>query len=73
MAGNVGEWLTPVDGDKTALIARGGSYNDAAEEVGCGARATQDESWNETDPQDPKSKWWLSDGPFVGFRVVRED
>ena len=73
MAGNVGEWVTPVDGDKTALIARGGSYNDAAEEVGCGARATQDESWNETDPQDPKSKWWLSDGPFVGFRVVRED
>jgi hypothetical protein len=23
-----------------------------------------------TDPQYPKSRWWLSDAPFVGFRVV---
>jgi hypothetical protein len=20
----------------------------------------------------PKSKWWLSDGPFAGFRIVCE-
>jgi formylglycine-generating enzyme required for sulfatase activity len=73
MAGNVAEWVTPVHGDKNALVVRGGSYNDPAEDVGCGARATQDEAWNETDPQDPKSKWWLSDAPFVGFRVVQED
>jgi len=32
----------------------------------------QDASWNERDPQIPKSRWWLSDGPFVGFRIVRE-
>ena len=36
------------------------------------ARAVQDESWNERDPQLPKSRWWFSDGPFVGFRLVRE-
>jgi hypothetical protein len=35
-------------------------------------RAVQDDSWNERDPQLPKSRWWLSDGPFVGFRLVRE-
>ena len=36
------------------------------------ARAVQDDSWNLRDPQFPKSRWWLSDGPFVGFRLVRE-
>jgi hypothetical protein len=36
------------------------------------ARAVQDYRWNETDPQLPKSAWWLSDGSFVGFRLVRE-
>jgi hypothetical protein len=28
---------------------------------------SQTADWNSTDPQNPKSKWWLSDGPFVGF------
>jgi hypothetical protein len=27
--------------------------------------------WNKRDPQIPKSKWWLTDGMFVGFRIVR--
>ena len=36
-------------------------------------RAVQDDSWQERDPQLPKSKWWLSDGPFVGFRIVRRE
>ena len=53
-------------------MTRGGSFRDAAERVGPAARAVQDDSWNERDPQLPKSRWWLSDGPFVGFRIVRE-
>ena len=27
--------------------------------------------WKKRDPQIPKSKWWHTDAPFVGFRVVR--
>jgi hypothetical protein len=27
--------------------------------------------WNQRDPQIPKSRWWLTDASFVGFRVVR--
>ena len=23
------------------------------------------------DPQIPKSKWWNTDAPFIGFRIVR--
>jgi formylglycine-generating enzyme required for sulfatase activity len=65
--GNVAEWVTTSDG---RLIARGGSFRDRPEAVGPDARSEQEESWNARDPQLPKSRWWLSDGPFVGFRVV---
>ena len=51
---------------------RGGSFRDSAAVVGPHARAVQGSSWNERDPQIPQSRWWLSDAPFVGFRIVRE-
>jgi formylglycine-generating enzyme required for sulfatase activity len=66
--GNAAEWVMPAD--ETA-VTRGGSFRDPAERVGPEARAIQESSWNERDPQLPKSKWWLSDGPFVGFRIAR--
>ena len=31
------------------------------------------EDWNESDPQFPKSVWWLVDGPYIGMRVVTND
>ncbi len=65
--GNVAEWVTMADG---TLVTRGGSYRDPIKAIGPGARAVQDSTWNQRDPQLPKSRWWLSDGPFVGFRVV---
>lgn len=67
--GNAAEWVTTADG---TLALRGGSFRDSAEDVGPAARSVQDESWNERDPQLPKSRWWLSDAPFAGFRLVRE-
>lgn len=70
--GNAAEWVSPGAADDDTGIARGGSFLDAPDAIGAGARAVQDESWNERDPQLPKSRWWLSDGPFVGFRIVRE-
>ena len=65
--GNVAEWVTTADG---ALVTRGGSFRDPLKGIGPEARAVQDPSWNQRDPQLPKSRWWLSDGPFVGFRVL---
>ncbi|NQW04299.1 MAG: SUMF1/EgtB/PvdO family nonheme iron enzyme [Acidobacteria bacterium] len=67
--GNAAEWVMTQDG---SLVTRGGSFRDDPAVVSGPARAAQDESWNERDPQLPKSRWWLSDGPFVGFRLVRE-
>ena len=69
LLGNAAEWVTTTDG---TLLTRGGSFRDPVDKLGPDAKAVQDESWNERDPQLPKSRWWLSDGPFVGFRIVRK-
>lgn len=66
--GNAAEWCTDLAGKP---VACGGAFKDPASKVGAGARLYQDDSWQANDPQTPKSKWWLSDGEFVGFRVVR--
>lgn len=68
LLGNAGEWVTGVSG---APSLRGGHYADPADSVGVDRRARQQPSWNQTDPQIPKSRWWLSDGPFAGLRLVR--
>lgn len=70
MLGNVMEWCQGVDGKP---VARGGSFVDKAADVNCAARTHQTPEWQQADSQIPKSRWWLSDGPFVGFRVVREE
>jgi formylglycine-generating enzyme required for sulfatase activity len=69
MLGNAAEWVSGNDGSP---VVAGGSFKDKANQLHCGARAKQTPSWNMTDPQMPKSKWWLSDATFVGFRVVCE-
>ncbi len=70
MLGNAKEWCLT---DDDTRVACGGSYYDKADEVSCAARAIQTPRWQETDPQIPKSIFWLTDAPFVGFRVVRDE
>jgi formylglycine-generating enzyme required for sulfatase activity len=50
---------------------RGGSFQDPAEFLVPGYRRGSDISFNQRDPQVPKSRWWLTDGAFIGFRVLR--
>jgi formylglycine-generating enzyme required for sulfatase activity len=52
-------------------VARGGSYDDQAVRLRSGARRGSDRAWKMTDPQLPKSVWWLSDNKMIGFRIVR--
>jgi formylglycine-generating enzyme required for sulfatase activity len=58
-------------GAKYPRTARGGSYLDDATALRCSNRIPSDAKWNQRDPQIPKSRWWLTDGMFVGIRVVR--
>lgn len=50
---------------------RGGSYLDDATAMRSAARRSSAPEWNVRDPQIPKSRWWLTDGMFIGFRIVR--
>jgi len=68
LLGNAAEWVTAADG--TPWL-RGGAFSDAPDVVGPSTRALQRTEWNATDPQVPKSRWWLSDAPFAGIRLVR--
>ena len=52
-------------------VARGGSWDDGVEALRCAARKFSDSGWKMRDPQLPKSKWYLTDAQFLGFRVVR--
>ena len=56
---------------KYPKVVRGGSYLDEAEELRCANRIASSPGWNKRDPQIPKSRWWLTDGMTVGFRLVR--
>jgi len=58
-------------GAKYPRTVRGGSYMDEAQQLSCTNRFASDAKWNQRDPQIPKSRWWLTDGMFAGFRVVR--
>jgi formylglycine-generating enzyme required for sulfatase activity len=69
MYGNVREWCAGQDGKP---IAVGGSFKDAPDAIGCAARAIPHPDWQMTDPQVPKSPWWLTDAEFMGFRIVCE-
>lgn len=70
MRGNACEWATQPDG---TFVVMGGSYRDAAAKLDCGTCVAESKAWNASDPQIPKSEWWLADGGFIGFRVVCED
>ncbi len=50
---------------------RGGSYDTFAQDCSCTRRQKSDPRWQQRDPQIPKSKWWNTDSPFLGFRLVR--
>jgi hypothetical protein len=70
MLGNVAEWVVGTDGKP---VTKGGSFRDPADKLTVFARTPQSSAWNSSDPQIPKSVWWLADAPFVGFRIVCDD
>lgn len=67
MLGNTWEWTIGNDGKP---VVCGGSYAEKSNNVKFSARKHYDPKWQEADAHVPKSKWWLSDGPFIGMRVV---
>jgi formylglycine-generating enzyme required for sulfatase activity len=50
---------------------RGGSWMDSATELRSSARIGSSAEWKRIDPQIPKSRWWFTNAPNIGFRVIR--
>lgn len=67
--GNVGEWAVAPDGSGVIM---GGSFEESPSGLEPSVARPATEDWNASDPQFPKSIWWLTDAPFAGFRVVIE-
>ncbi len=74
-----GKVKTPFVAPKKALsvygmfgeVARGGSCAHEAKDCRSAKRIVSDKSWKEHDPQFPQSIWWMTEAPYVGFRVIR--
>jgi len=62
----------PITIAKDTHVARGGHCeDDTPENFRSARRLVSDETWRAEDPQYPKSIWWCTNAPYVGFRVVR--
>lgn len=67
--GTQNPWVIP--SRRHSRTVKGGSYDSEAAECSCGQREKSQPRWQARDPQIPKSIWWNTDSPFVGFRIVR--
>jgi formylglycine-generating enzyme required for sulfatase activity len=52
-------------------VIRGGSWNDGPPLLRSAARRGSSPEWKKDDPGLPKSVWYLTNAPWVGFRLVR--
>jgi formylglycine-generating enzyme required for sulfatase activity len=61
-----------VGNDDIVNVVRGGwAEHDEPADLRSARRIKYDEDWRADDPQYPRSIWWLTKQPCVGFRVVR--
>ncbi|MBC7889508.1 MAG: formylglycine-generating enzyme family protein [Ferruginibacter sp.] len=67
---NTKDPFVPPNKSRYPKVLRGGGYPDEAGQLRSADRYKSDPAWNRRDPQVPKSKWWLTDAPSVGFRIV---
>jgi len=65
--GNVAEWALTPDG---GALVMGGAFSDPDTKLAAGSAREPSAAWNASDPQVPKSVWWLADANFVGFRIA---
>jgi formylglycine-generating enzyme required for sulfatase activity len=72
LMGNVWEYALEYHaGAEYEPVLRGGGWPTPGEELRFAARQQIRPEWYDRDPNRPRSMWWLTDGTFVGFRMVR--
>jgi formylglycine-generating enzyme len=68
--GNLAEHVTPATDDPQ--VVRGGSWKTPAARVNPARREPFSPTWRDRDPHAPKVEMTLSDGDFIGLRIVRD-
>ena len=87
MIGNVSEWTLDQFVEKQELgeltdpwvratdpyphTTKGGNWTLGVETLGSGYRLPSSPEWKASDPQVPRSLWYHTETPWIGFRVVR--
>ncbi|MGL6195242.1 MAG: formylglycine-generating enzyme family protein [Thermoguttaceae bacterium] len=67
-----GNPVAPPKGKYFGQVARGGSCEDDEKEALRSAnRIKCVADWKKQDPMYPQSIWWMTDAPYIGFRIVR--
>lgn len=61
-------WVAPEK--RYGRTVMGGSYDEYADACTCRSRVKSTVQWQKRDPQIPKSLWWNTDAPHVGFRLL---
>jgi formylglycine-generating enzyme required for sulfatase activity len=69
LVGNAAEWALSPEGP----VVLGGSYKDPRARLSALLVESPKPSWNQSDPQIPKSTWWLADAGFPGIRVIADE
>lgn len=67
--GDVNPWTAITS--RYPTVIRGGSYNDDPDKLRSAARRGTDPALKMIDPQEPKSQWYFTNAPWLGFRVIR--
>ena len=73
-ANNATEMVVWPKTDDSSCVVRGGSWEDFAKDLRVAQRLESNYSdWKDTDPQEPKSPWWMTDDPVrgIGMRVFQ--
>jgi formylglycine-generating enzyme required for sulfatase activity len=67
-AGTLDPWARPSSAHPRTV--RGGAFDDEPAQLRCADRLESTMRWKRRDPQIPKSRWWNTDSPHVGLRLV---
>jgi formylglycine-generating enzyme required for sulfatase activity len=52
-------------------VTKGGHWKQSLDEIKASYRHQSSITWKKSDPQFPKSQWYHTDTPWLGFRIVR--
>ena len=67
--GETNPWSPAIN--RYSTVVRGGHWDADPAALRSATRVASVKAWKKQDPQNPKSIWYFTDAPWLGFRIVR--